>query len=219
MPLLPSHTLILTHTLTLISTSLILLRQPALLTSSAPVWLIGEAMHIRETPSFSLPSEPLASLALLLAMTALVEGVFAGGLAAAPTSFSSSGRRDGGSSDTGVTSAGIQAFAEKAAILHNVQGRWMTISTVKSLVFGLLVMYSYLTSPREQGMGYIVRVEQGNGLFGMLNNRVVFVGAFAEMLFWGYLWTVLKEEASGLAIRIQVKRDQEKERGEEDWHP
>lgn len=219
MPLLASHTLVLAHTLTLLATSTILLTNPSLLTSSAPIWLIGEAMHIRDTPSFSLPSEPLAGLALVLAVLAVVEGVFAGGLATGQTNPSSAKSRD--AADMNVVGGGggvsIQAFAERAAVLHSVQGGWVTVSTIQALAFGLLVMYSYLTSPREQGMGYVVQVERGGGLLGMLNNRVIFVGVFAEMLFWGHLWTVLKEEARELAGRIAARREEGRQRGEEDW--
>lgn len=204
MPLLPSHTLILTHSLACLTTSFVLLTNPSLITSSAPVWLIGEAMHIRETPSFSHPSEPVAALALALAVLAIVESVFAGSLA-------SRKKAEAGQS--------VQAFAEKAAILHNTQGQWMTVSTAKALLFGILVMYSYLTTPREEGMGYIVPVDRSAGRFGlgMLNNRVAFVGSFAEMLFWGYLWTTLKDEVRELAGRIKVKREEIREKGDEDW--
>jgi Increased loss of mitochondrial DNA protein 1 len=95
----------------------------------------------------------------------------------------------------------------------------MMIATAKSLAFGLLVMYSYLTSPREQGMGYIVPVEKNAGSLGLgqLNNRVTFMGAFMEMLFWGYLWTTLKEERRELATRIKGRREEAREKGDEDW--
>lgn len=227
MPLLGSSTLLLTHSLALLLTSFILLSQPALLTSSAPVWLLGEAMHIRDTPSFSSPSEPLAGLALLAAVLALIEGVFAAGLGAVPTSLrpAAGSRREIGAADGGVSegrvasSSDIRSFAEKVAVLHAMQGRWMAISMIQCLGFGLLVMVSYLTSPREQVMGYVVPVERGQGWLGlgMLNNRVVFVGALVEMLFWGYLWTVLKEEAGDLARMIKLKRGEGREKGNDDW--
>jgi Increased loss of mitochondrial DNA protein 1 len=164
---------------------------------------MGEAMHISETTSFSLPSEPLGSLALILAVLAIVESVFAANLG-------SVSKREAGQS--------IQAFAEKAAILHNAQGQWMTISTTKTLLFGLLVLYSYLTTSSEQGMGYIVPVDKSAGPLGlgMLNNRVAFVGTFVEMLFWGYLWTTLKDEVRQLGASIKAKRDEMRENGEED---
>lgn len=212
MPLLPSHTLVITHSFLLFGTSVILLINPSLLASSTPVWLMGEAMHIRESPSFSLPSEPLAGLALVLAVLGLVEGVFAGGLATGNTTLRSARRQDGlGGEDDGGNGS-VQAFAEKAAIFHDMQGRWMIISTLKTLVFGLLVMYSYLTSG-EQEMGYIVPVERNTGLLGlgMLNNRAIFVALFSEMLFWGYIWTVLKEELRELATRIKKIKEELRE--------
>ncbi|KAF7505659.1 hypothetical protein GJ744_000594 [Endocarpon pusillum] len=211
MPLLASHTLILTHSLACLTTSSILLTNPTLITSSSPLWLIGEAMHIRETPSFSQASEPVAALALILAVLAIVEGTFAASLSVVSTTKKADGQ--GG---------GVQAFAEKAAILHHAQGLWMVVSTVKTLVFGVLVMGSYLSTAREGGgMGYVVPVvdERGPGWFGlgMLNNRVTFVGAFVEMLFWGYLWTTLKDEQRELARRIKVKREEIQEKGDEAW--
>lgn len=204
MPLLPSHTLILTHSLACATTAFTLLTNPSLITSSGPVWLIGEAMHIHETPTFSLPSEPLAALALILAVLALVESAFAGNLISIK-------KAEAGQS--------VQAFTERAAVLHNAQGQWMVVSTTKALVFGVLVMYSYLTSSREQGMGYIIPVDRSAGPLGLsfLNNRVTFVGAFVEMLFWGYLWTNLKDEGRGLAARIKVKREELRESGDQDW--
>ena len=209
MPFLPSYTLILTHSLTCLTISFILSTNPSLVTSSAPIWLIGEAMHIRETPTFSLPSEPLAALALILAVLAFVESVFAGTLAAASTSAKKGGE----------AAQSLQAFAEKAAVLHNAQAQWMMISSAKALGFGLLVMYSYLTTGRGEGVRYVVPLGLGTGRWGlgMLNNRVAFVGAFAEMLFWGYLWTNLKDEERELASRIKVKREEIREKGDGDW--
>jgi Increased loss of mitochondrial DNA protein 1 len=208
MPLISSHILILAHSLTCLTTSFILFSNPPLITSSAPVWLLGEAMHIKDTRSFSLASEPLAALALLLTVLAVVESVFAGSLVGL-----------GSFAKRGDSGRSIQAFAEKAAILHNVQGQWMMISTAKTLVFGLLVMYSYLTSRRGQGMGYIIPPESNAGGLGlsMLNNRVVFVSMFTEMMFWGYLWTVLKEEKKDLASGIKVRKEEEREKGHEAW--
>lgn len=207
MPLLPSRTLILTHSIAGLAVSTILLTRPSLLTSSAPVWLIGEAMRIRETASFSSPSELLATLALTLAVLAVVESAFAASLGGI-----------GSSSKSGGAVQSLQAFAERAAILHSVQGQWMLISTIKALVYGLLVMYSYLTTPREQGMGYVPSLEKNAGRqwgLGLLNNRITFVAAFTEMLFWGYIWTTLKEEERELATRIKKRREEESEKGED----
>ncbi len=91
----------------------------------------------------------------------------------------------------------------------------MMVATVKTLGFGLVVMGSYLS---REGEG--MQVDNGGpgwwGL-GMLNNRVTFVGAFVEMLFWGYLWTTLKDEGRDLAGRIKVKREEIQEKGDADW--
>lgn len=44
--------------------------------------------------------------------------------------------------------------------------------------------------------GTSVGVETGgSGVIGMLANRVTFTFALTDMLFWGYLWSALREEA------------------------
>lgn len=83
---------------------------------------------------------------------------------------------------------------------------------------GGLVLYSYLATPRVRHVGYMAPVDISAGVLGlgMLNNRITFVGAFTEMLFWGYLWTTLKDEVRDLAARIKVKREDMREKGELD---
>src|SRR3954462_8349592 len=109
MPLISPHSLIPTHSLSMLTTSYLLVTSPSLITSSSPVWLLGESMHIRPSPSFSVPSEPLASLALVVALTAVLEMVFAGSLA----------------SVNAKSKEGRGVFAEQAAVLRNAQESWM----------------------------------------------------------------------------------------------
>lgn len=164
-------------------------------------------MHIRETPSFSLPSEPVASLALILAVLAFVESVLAGNLG----DISPSSMRGG-------ASASLHDYVARAAILQSAQGQWMLVSAGKALTYGALVMYSYLVGPREQGVANVIPAQRNAGRWGigLLNNRVTFTAAFMEMLFWGYLWTVLQEEGRELAVKIQKLREEARDTGDGD---
>jgi hypothetical protein len=245
MTLIPSYTLILTHSLTLLVTSAILIVNPSFVTSAAPVWMLGEAMHIRDTAAFSTASEPLACLALVLAVSAIIEALFVDGLIGIGVNRSTSSAK----SNTGTTSTssdsdgvpgdgaalsetGIQAFAERAAILHHAQGQWMSLSTLKTLLYGLTAIFFYLASQRTAaaaspppsfvGSTFASDLDQSSpagraGVWAglqLLNNRVTFVGALTEMFFAGYLYTVLKEERKELAVRITARRREEDERME-----
>lgn len=194
MPLLSSYLLITTHTLTTLAASYLVLTHPALLTASSPVWIIGESMHIRPPPpSFSIPSEPLASAALTLVLAALSQLFFVGGLASIDANNNNNKENAG-------------ALAEQAAVLRASQASWMSLAATRVFVTGGLAMWIYLLKS-ERGM--IIDTDTIGGVKGMglLANSVVFTAALAEMLFWGYVWTVLKEEGNGLAKTIMQGRE------------
>lgn len=56
-------------------------------------------------------------------------------------------------------------------------------------------------------------VSEGAGGVGLLVNRVVFAGIFLEMLFWGYIYSTLREESRELAVEF-VSRARAKEEEE-----
>jgi Increased loss of mitochondrial DNA protein 1 len=195
MPLLSSYLLITTHALTTLTASYFLLTHPSLLTASSPVWIIGESMHIRPPPpSFSVPSEPVASAAFILALAALSQLFFVGGLASIDTNKKES------------ATAGAGALAEQAAVLHASQASWMSLAATRVFVMGGLAVWIYLLKSER---GVIIDTDQIGGVKGMglLANSVVFTAAMGEMLFWGYVWTVLKEEGSGLAKTVMQGRE------------
>jgi hypothetical protein len=195
MPLLGSHLLITTHALTALAASYLLLTRPSILTASSPVWIIGESMHIRPPPaSFSIPSEPIAAAALVLALAALSQLFFVSGLASIDTT---SNKKE---------NAGAGALAEQVAVLRASQASWMSLAATRVFVMGGLVMWIYLL---KSDRGLIINTDTVGGVKGMglLANSVVFTAAMGEMLFWGYLWTVLKEEGSGLAKTVMQGRE------------
>lgn len=56
----------------------------------------------------------------------------------------------------------------------------------------------------------IENIFEGVAGLGLLVNRVVFAGAFVEMLFWGYIYSTLREESRELAVEF-AKRAKNKE--------
>ena len=154
-------------------------------------------MHVRPPPaSFSLPSEPIASAALILALAAVSQLFFVGGLASIDINKKGGAKED----------AGVGAIAEQVAVQHASQQSWMSLAATRVFIMGALVMWTYLMKSQR---GTIVDSDTVDGIKGisLLANSVVFTAAIADMLFWGYVWTVLKEEGSGLAKTVMQGRE------------
>jgi hypothetical protein len=204
MPLLPSHTLILTHSLTSLLASYALLTSPSTLLSSSftPVWMLGEAMHIREPLStwVSSPSEPVAAAALILALAALMQGFFASGLVGVEVEGKGKGK--------GKAEAG--ELGEKVYRLRYAQTQWMGMAGIRVLFMGLLVMWTYVFqgNRNDEGSSYGGRKMNAGGGFTLLANRAVFSAAMMDMLFWGYLWTNVREEGRELAVAVSRLREE-----------
>jgi hypothetical protein len=200
MPLLPSHTLILTHSLTSLVASYALLTSPGTLLSSSftPVWMLGEAMHVREPLSTwtTTPSEPIAAVGLVLALAALTQGFFASGLVGVEI--------EGKGNVKGKAEAG--ELGEKVYRLRYAQNQWMGLAGVRVLVMGLLVMWTYVFQGQRSGASSYAKM--GMSGLPLLANRAVFSAAMMDMLFWGYLWTNVREEGRELAMAVSQLRDQ-----------
>lgn len=205
MPLLPSHTLILTHSLTGLLASYALLTAPATILSSSftPVWMLGEAMHIREPLSTwtTTPSEPIAAVGLVLALAALTQAFFASGLVGVQMEGNGKGKAKG--------KAEAGELGEKVYRLRYAQNQWMGLAGVRVLVMGLLVMWTYVFQGQRSGASSYAKV--GMGGLPLLANRAVFSAAMMDMLFWGYLWTNVREEGRELAMAVSRLRDQNEE--------
>jgi hypothetical protein len=152
-------------------------------------------MHIRPPPvSFSVPSEPIAAAALALALAALSQLFFVGGLGSIDTN--SKAKENGGAGTLG----------EQVAVQRASQSSWMSLAATRVFVMGGLVMWIYLM---KSNSGTIIDSDTVGGVkgLGLLANSAVFTVAMGEMLFWGYVWTVLKEERSGLAKTVMQGRE------------
>jgi hypothetical protein len=214
MPLIPSHTFIIAHTLTSLLASFALLTTPATLLSNTftPAWMLGEAMHIREPNSkwTSTPSEPVAALGLMLALAALTQAFFASGLVGVEISHAATATTAKGKTNTN-TKAEAGELGEKVYRLRYAQNQWMGLAAVRVLLMGLLVMWMYLFQGERRG-GYMrTSAKMGGSGFALLANRAVFTAAMMDMLFWGYLWTNIREEGRELAVAVSRLNDQNEE--------
>lgn len=212
MPLIPSHTFIISHTLTSLFASFALLTTPATLLSNSftPAWMLGEAMHIREpNPKWTtVPSEPVAALALMLSLSALTQAFFASGLAGVEITNAATATTAKGKTNNTKAEAG--ELGEKVYRLRYAQNQWMGLAAVRVLLMGLLVMWMYLFQGERRGGFMKTSAKMGSG-FSLLANRAVFSAAMIDMLFWGYLWTNIREEGRELAMAVSRLSDQNEE--------
>ena len=82
----------------------------------------------------------------------------------------------------------------------------MSLAATRVFVMGGLAMWIYLM---KSDRGIIIDTDTVGGIKGvaLLANSVVFTAAMGEMLFWGYVWTVLKEEGSNMAKTVMQGRE------------
>ncbi|KAI1613927.1 hypothetical protein EDD36DRAFT_210299 [Exophiala viscosa] len=240
MPLLSSHILVRTHAFSLLTVAYYLLTAPHTLLSSAPIWLLGEAMSIRpaefapehltinkpqpkafrppaltaaraQPPAPAVPGteserELFALLALVLLVYAIGQFLFAGDLAVVLASSSPTPAQGKPSSPSKSSSR----LGEELHTLLSAQSRWLTLAGLHVLGAALFVFWIYAFHSHAL-------FGSDNAIFPSalrLANRVTFTAGLADMLFWGYLWTVLKEEGrwvgSMLARRREIEDEDEK---------
>ncbi|KAJ9606174.1 hypothetical protein H2200_009135 [Cladophialophora chaetospira] len=235
MALLSSSLLLRTHALTLLTFAYYLLTNPSQLLSSTPIWLLGEAMSIRPAAyapeqlqdtlggnagqristsnrlsslitgqgaaNVGAESELCALLALALVIYAGMVFLFAGDLSLLPASIPSDGKT--------AEARSSARYAEELHTLLTAQSRWLTLAGLHVMGSSTVVMWIYLFHSHSS-TGQSVLSSNLSG-FGLLSNRVTFTAALADMLFWGYLWTVVKDEGrevgKALASRRQVEED------------
>ncbi|OCT46001.1 hypothetical protein CLCR_00508 [Cladophialophora carrionii] len=165
--------------------------------------------------------ELCALLAVILVGYAVTIFLFAGDLTlpstAPPSSSSSSSRGGGGKASSGsgasVTRAAASSsrYGEQVHTLLTAQSRWLSLAGLHVLGSSGLVAWIYLFhsqahlySPATTGQSLPSSSLSG---FGLLANRVTFTAALVDMLFWGYLWTVLKDEGREVAKALARRRE------------
>lgn len=210
MAILSSSLLLRTQSLALLTTSYLLLTSPNTLLASAPIWILGEAMHVRPSqfqPSVNpltksaLPieeetSEVLAIVAIILAASAVMQLIFAGGLT--PPAALPGGRSS--------TNAGNKArLGEEVHTTVSSQSCHLSLAVAHVFASGMLAAWIYLFhSSRNILLSASRSSRTASGSLGaLLGNQVVFSTALMDMLFWGYLWTVIREERREVLTAVQ----------------
>lgn len=185
---------------------------PALLSTSS------RTTPIPGTTGTESERELFALVGLTLLVYALMQFLFAGDLAL--TSFAS-GARSSSSSRTptqppsstskSTSKANSSRLAEELHTVLTAQSRWLTLAGLHVVGSALLVFWIYAFHSHSHA-----NAVAGEAMFpGLLRlaNRVTFTAGLADMLFWGYLWTVLKEEGREvgkvLASRVGLEDEEE----------
>lgn len=135
-----------------------------------------------------------------------MQAFFAGGLTPISEVSSVSGRSSQGDKD-----AALREVGEKVYALRTVQNQWMGLAGVRVVLLGVLLGWMYVfQSERRDGFGMLSAPPPTKG-FGLLANRVVFTAAMTDMLVWGYVWTVLREEGGDVMKMIATLRAEDDE--------
>jgi hypothetical protein len=174
--------------------------------------------------SASAERELCALLAVILVVYAGMNFLFAGDLTTLPapsTAASRSSSRDpkasSGSSGSGSKSSGgagmsmsPRRYAEQVHTLLTAQARWLTLAGLHVLGSSVLVAWIYLfhSVPDSQSHSHSQSLPSSSlSGIALLANRVTFTAALVDMLFWGYLWTVLKDEGRDVAKALARRRE------------
>lgn len=156
--------------------------------------------------------ELFALLALVVAVYAVLQFVFAGDLAVlpspttqSPTSSSAISKQQQQRPSTSTSSR----YAEELHTLFTAQSRWLTLSGLRMLGSAVLVAWIYMFHSHRSGLTSS-SLANTTGIT-LLANRVTFTAALTDMLFWGYLWTVLKDEGRQVAANVAMRREAEED--------
>lgn len=246
MALLSSPLLLRTHAIILFTLAYYLLTAPSTLLSSPALTLLGESMrlppaHFQPISSSNISPTPLATaastellalLALVLAVAATTQLLFAGSLGVPVTlSFTTSQASRSGSGGNEAWKNQLPSLAgaggakvsrarrgEDLAVLSAAQNTHMGLAFVRVLVEGVLVAWIYVAFGRRSnttgGSDNLGGLGLAQGVGAALGNQVVFTAALGDMLFWGYLWTVVREERREVFRGVEKWRAEEAERDE-----
>lgn len=151
--------------------------------------------------------ELFALLALAILVYATMEFLFAGDLTLlpVPTPPSSSSGRTPNQPSRAFTSS---RYAEELHTLLTAQSRWLTLSGLHVLASSSFVFWVYIFHSHTDSSAATTSVKSG---LGLLANRVVFTTGLADILFWSYLWTVLKEEGRDVARSLARRKESEED--------
>jgi len=122
---------------------------------------------------------------------------------ATPLSFSVASLTSRTTDDGKTLRKSSAEVGETVSKLLSTQDTWQLLSGVHVLVCASLVAWIYL----HRG-----NVEIGpSAVFGLLVSDVVFSIGISDMLFWGYLYTVVKEERRQVMVVREMRRAEDEE--------
>ena len=226
MPLLSSPTLLRIHALSLLYTSYSLLFSPTQFLTHPSLTLLGQSMRLppaafqpyANTLTGTVPqvsaavAEICGLLGLVLGCLAMMELVAAGGLG---VGGELRGAGEGGGAEGKGRARGPKGevvskerMGEALAVLSAAQNHWMTLAFLRVVLQGGLCIWAYLVVGGRDLLGLRTGVmssikEESGSLKLVLGNQVVFTVALMDMLFWGWVWSVIREERREVLRGVQ----------------
>jgi hypothetical protein len=109
-----------------------------------------------------------------------------------------------------------ERWAEETHTLLSAQAKWLTLSGLHVLGSAVIVAWIYLfhsrraiaQTPIAQATANDMSLPEG---FSLLANGVTFTAALMNMLFWGYLWSVIRDEGREVGKAVMRRREIERE--------
>jgi uncharacterized membrane protein len=109
-----------------------------------------------------------------------------------------------------------ERWGEETHTLLSAQARWLTLSGLHVLGSAVTVVWIYLfhshRAAAQTPVGKATMNDMGlRESFSLLANGVTFTAALMNMLFWGYLWSVIRDEGREVAEAVMRRREIERE--------
>ena len=238
MPLLSSFLLIQTAAVGLIGIAALLVISPATVLSSPTLTLLGSSMHIRQATFIPLPPvppangrsvNPLASLTRstktvlttseheLLALIAIILAAagFSTMILSSPLQFSKSTLTARTTPEGKTVRKSSVEVGETIAKLNLTQTTWQIFSGLHVIVSAVFVSWMYIFQSEKYGRSIFTASAWSPAgeaqTSSLLANNVTFTLGMVDMLFWGYLYTTVKEERRSVLEVAQRRREEDEE--------
>ncbi|KAK5090329.1 hypothetical protein LTR05_000501 [Lithohypha guttulata] len=236
MPLLSSFLLIESAAAALLAISALLITSPTRVLSSTTLSLLGSSMHIRTATfipdpvlprsdgSISHSSNPLTSLTPPLRTTLTISEreiisllglviaatAFSTIILAFPLRFSRAGLTARTTDDAKVVRKSSTEVGESIAKLNLTQTTWQVFAGMHVIFASLLVAWMYVFRS-QRGIDRVPLLTQDVDAASLLVNNITFTIGMVDMLFWGYLYTTIKEERRVVLSVMERRRSEDEE--------
>ena len=213
--------------LLIIAVGALLITSPVKVVGSTTLTLLGDSMHIHPASYVPLPflpgriqqttSNPAAKLVRsgkvaltsseqeifsllggVLIICSITMMVFATSLSYSKSNILSLTTDDGRTARKSSAEVGVSI-----AKLVTAQDLFLIVGAIHVFVMGNLVVWTYLT---KESVAVDARGPHLSW-WTLMANQTNFVLALTDMLFWGYLYTVLKEERREILVMAQARRE------------